>query len=40
MELFTDGQSPFDFAQLLSYRSQELDKTPVAENVYNVWWNV
>ena len=33
MELFTDGQPPFDFAELLSYRSQELEMTPVAEKI-------
>jgi len=33
MELFTDGQPPFDFAQLLSYRSQEMEMTPVAEKI-------
>ena len=33
MELFTDGQPPFDFAQLLSYRSHELEMTPVAEKI-------
>jgi hypothetical protein len=31
IELFTEGQAPFDFAQLLAYRSQEMSTTPVLE---------
>lgn len=33
IELFTEGQAPFDFAQLLSYRSQEMANSPVIEKM-------
>ncbi len=33
IELFSEGQPPFDFAQLLAYRSQEISLSTVLENV-------
>lgn len=33
IELFAEGQAPFDFAQLLAYRSQEISGTPVLEKI-------
>jgi hypothetical protein len=33
IELFTEGQAPFDFAQLLAYRSQEMSTSPVLEKM-------
>ena len=33
IELFTEGQAPFDFAQLLAYRSQEMSTSPVIEKM-------
>ena len=33
IELFTEGQAPFDFAQLLAYRSQEMSTSPVLQKM-------
>ena len=30
-----EGQAPFEFAQLLAYRSQEMCTSPVIENMVN-----
>ena len=35
IELFTEGQAPFDFAQLLAYRSQEMSTSPVRVIIQN-----
>lgn len=33
IELFSEGQPPFDFAQLLAYRSQEMNTCPVLDRM-------
>lgn len=33
MELFAEGQPPFDFAQLLSYRAQEVETTAFVDKL-------